>query len=157
MQLIERIPISSQVVSGIQELIREQGLKPGDRLPTEKAIGEMFGVGRSTVREALRALQALGIVNLQQGRGAFVSEPVDKEERGHTWFKGLDASIRDYIEIRLAIEPLSVRLAIERAEAEEVAELARILSMLIQSRILCCWQITTRRFICKLRRQHITS
>ncbi|MFT4214768.1 MAG: GntR family transcriptional regulator [Microbacterium sp.] len=54
-------------------MIADQGLGPGDRLPTEKMLAEQFGVARSTVREALKALEEEGILDAVQGKGRFVS------------------------------------------------------------------------------------
>lgn len=130
---IERIPICSQVVTGIQTLIEEQNLQPGDKMPTEKVLCEMFGVGRSTVREAMRILQAMGVLSLQQGRGAFVGDSYPSQDEGRPWFKEVSSNLRDYVEMRLAVEPLCTRLAIERASEEEIAEIARIHSLFIQA------------------------
>ena len=132
---IERIPVCSQVVAGIQSLIAERGLRPGDRIPTERELCERFGVGRSTVREAMRLLQASGVLSLQQGRGAFVNDgQVDPSVAVKPWFPPENGvKLRDFVEIRLAIEPLGIRLAIERASEEEIAEIARVHSLFIQT------------------------
>ncbi|WP_353987118.1 GntR family transcriptional regulator [Ruicaihuangia caeni] len=57
----------------ISALIAQLGLKPGDRLNTESELSELFGVSRSTVREALRLLEQQGVVNAVQGQGRFIS------------------------------------------------------------------------------------
>lgn len=57
----------------IMELILERGLAPGDPLPTEHELVEVLGVGRNTVREALKVLQAMGIVDVRHGYGMFVA------------------------------------------------------------------------------------
>lgn len=57
----------------IMELILERGLVPGDPLPTEHELVEVLGVGRNTVRESLKVLQALGIVDVRHGYGMFVA------------------------------------------------------------------------------------
>lgn len=58
----------------IVDLIHEQGLSPGAPLPTETQLMELLGASRNSVREAVRALQALGIVEIRHGRGTFVGE-----------------------------------------------------------------------------------
>ena len=133
MQPVERIPVCNQVVRGIQEIIQGRQLKPGDKLPTERELCESFGVGRSTVREAIRTLQALGVLTLIQGRGAFVGSKTTASTDLTPWFSNMEINMRDLIEIRLAVEPLSVRLAIERASEEEIAEIAKIHSLFIQT------------------------
>lgn len=135
MRPVERVPICNQVVEGIQSLIRERDLQVGDKLPTERELCEAFAVGRSTIREAMRALEAMGALTLKQGRGAFVGAGFysDRVAQSISWYGSDDIRIRDFVEIRLAIEPLCTKLAIERASAEEIAEIARILSLFIQA------------------------
>ena len=134
MKPIERVPVVVQVVNNVQELIDSEELKPGDKMPTERELIEMFGVGRSTVREALRMLQAKGVVEFKQGKGAFVAEKTeDPQVSAKNWFKELGAKVADFMEMRIAVEPISTRLAIQRATAEEVAKIAEAHNMYIQS------------------------
>lgn len=65
---------SEATVQAIKQLILARRLRPGDALPTEQVICEELGVSRSSVREAVRKLEALDIVSVQQGRGTFVAE-----------------------------------------------------------------------------------
>lgn len=62
-----------RVYAQLRELISRLGLKPGDRLNTEAELAELFGVSRSTVREALRQLEREGVVHAVQGQGRFIS------------------------------------------------------------------------------------
>lgn len=71
LQVINR---SAATTDAIKAYILRQGLEPGDPLPTEAALGADLQVSRSSVREALRTLQALDIVVIKQGRGTFVGE-----------------------------------------------------------------------------------
>lgn len=64
---------ADQVREGITAMIRAGQLQNGDKLPTETQLAGMFGVGRSSVREAVQSLVGLGIVEMRPGRGAFVS------------------------------------------------------------------------------------
>ena len=57
----KRDALPEQIVRQLVGLVRSGQLKPGDRLPAERALAEEFGVGRPTLREALRALQLLGV------------------------------------------------------------------------------------------------
>ncbi|HET8524056.1 MAG TPA: GntR family transcriptional regulator, partial [Thermomicrobiales bacterium] len=61
---------ADQVRDKIVEMIREGYLQEGEKLPTEPQLSEMFGVGRSSVREAVQALIGLGVVEMRSGRGA---------------------------------------------------------------------------------------
>lgn len=64
--------LSKHVEAAIEEAIRERRLQPGEKLPSELDLCEQFGVSRTAVREALRMLQARGLVTIEKGRGMFV-------------------------------------------------------------------------------------
>src|SRR5215472_5407311 len=69
-----RIPrVYTLVVEQIRALIRTGVLKSGDKLPTERALAEQLGVSRSSVREALSALEVLGIIHSRQGLGTYIA------------------------------------------------------------------------------------
>src|SRR3954451_2972741 len=72
--------VSRLIVDQIRLLIRDGMLSAGDRLPSERELGERFGVSRVTVREALRGLEANGLVTIRVGArgGAFVTAPTSK-------------------------------------------------------------------------------
>jgi DNA-binding FadR family transcriptional regulator len=71
--LLKREALPEQIVRQLVGLVRSGELKPGDRLPAERALAEELGVGRPTLREALRALQLLGLLDIRHGGGVFVS------------------------------------------------------------------------------------
>lgn len=70
----DRRPLPLQLRDQILALIQRDGLQPGDRLPTEAAIAEGFGVGRTTAREALKLLEQDGVVDVRHGSGRYVSQ-----------------------------------------------------------------------------------
>src|SRR3954452_11687263 len=73
--------MSEAIVEQIRGLIRSDQLRPGDRLPSERDLGERLGVSRVTVREALRGLGANGLVTIRVGArgGAFVTAPTSAQ------------------------------------------------------------------------------
>lgn len=62
-----------EIVSELKEYIKTENIKPGDKLPSERVLSEMLGVGRSSVREALRSLELLGIIETRHGGGTFLA------------------------------------------------------------------------------------
>ncbi len=72
--IAKREALPEQIVRQLAALVRRGDLQPGDRLPAERALAEQLGVGRPTLREALRALQLLGVLDIRHGGGVFVSE-----------------------------------------------------------------------------------
>ena len=99
---------------------------PGGRLPTQQELARSMNVGRSSVREAMRELQALGLIELKVGSGAYVRQQNITPESAVTWFRENEVLLNDLFEVRLALEPAAVRLAASRATNAELAELQRI-------------------------------
>jgi len=69
----DRRPIPLQLVERLRNLIREEGLRPGDRLPSESELAARFGAARGSVREALKLLEQDGLVDVRHGLGRFVT------------------------------------------------------------------------------------
>ncbi len=70
----DRRPLPIQLREEILAIIEQDGLRPGDRLPSEVAIADRFGVGRTTAREALKLLEQDGTVHVRHGSGRYVSQ-----------------------------------------------------------------------------------
>lgn len=127
---------SRGVVGGIvEELsneIRTGRLKPGERLPSEKGLGERFGAGRSSVREALNILSGQGLVRVRAGRGSFVADFTEPEIEPLLpfWECHHDVPFTSVLEVRLAIEPQVAALAAVRGGEEELEELRSTLDQL---------------------------
>jgi len=130
---IRRIPIVQQVEERIGELIAEQ-YKSGDKLPAEMQLCQTLGVGRGTVREAFRLLQAKGLVEIKPGRGAFVANQSGESGMAAIdWLVENERELRDSIEIRTALEPMAARCMAERCNAEDVQHLSEIHQRFLQA------------------------
>ena len=125
---IRRSRLYQDIVSQIESLLDRGELHPGDQLPPERGLAEQFQVSRASVREALRSLELLGVVETHAGGGTFVRRTVPEDlarplsnliTRGHT--------ISDVIEVRGLIEPAIAAAAAKRITAAELAELRTIL------------------------------
>jgi GntR family transcriptional repressor for pyruvate dehydrogenase complex len=75
---IEHTRVSQEAVAQILNLIQSKHLDPGDRLPGERQLVESLGVSRTSVREALRSLEGMGLIEVRAGVGAFVKHPVSE-------------------------------------------------------------------------------
>lgn len=111
----------AQVSDALRQKILSEGLKPGDKLPSEARIAEQFGVSRTVVREAVATLRADGLVEPRRGAGVFVIEPSPEASPP---FQGVDhariSSIVDLIELRAAVETEAAALAaVRRSPAQE--------------------------------------
>ena len=123
-----RKSLSRQVMDSIQELIVSRDLQPGDALPTEKQIAEELGVSKSSVREAVKMLEALGIVEIRRGL-CTVSEP---PEQGYLHVilshvelqSGRSEELREF---RRTIETAYTTLAVQTATEEDVERIRQAL------------------------------
>src|ERR1700674_2444834 len=73
--IIRKTKVYEKIAHQIQRLIRDGLLKPGDMLPPERELAEMFQVSRSSLRDAIRALELMGLVEPRQGEGTVVRDP----------------------------------------------------------------------------------
>lgn len=106
------------------QIVAEQRLAPGDKLPNELDWSRELGVSRATLREAIRTLTAQGVLEVRRGRGTFVSERVREiEDFGFNRLDRLRGQLRDLFELREIFEPQAARLACRRAAEGELAEI----------------------------------
>ncbi len=121
--------IYEEIVRQIRMLIADGHLKSGDRLPPERDLAERFRVSRTSVREAMRALESRGLIGIRPGEGAFVRE-VSIEALVEPLALVILAqreTLADLYEARRLLEPPIAALAARRATPDELAEMARIL------------------------------
>lgn len=118
------------IIERIRTAILDGSLKPGDKLPPEKLLGEQFGVSKQTLRESLRALEHLGLITVRKGAGggAFIVE-VDKHVvtenlANYLYFK--DLTIENLSELRRIMEPHAARRAAEQISAQDLEKLKKI-------------------------------
>jgi GntR family transcriptional repressor for pyruvate dehydrogenase complex len=114
-----------KVVLGIRQMIRDDGLRVGDPLPSESGIGEQLGVSRAVAREAYRSMAALGLVNVGNGRRPRVSA-VDDQVLALVIDHGVQTdqvSVQQILDVRRTIEMRTVGLAALRRTEKEAREI----------------------------------
>ena len=125
-----------QIAEEIETQILDGKLKPGDRLPGEVELAQMFGVTRSTVREGLRQLEADGLVHRPTPRRLEVAEPqtdklTTRSSRAMTMMK---VSFRDLWQVAMVTEPLAAELAAQYRTEEELDDLSALHDRLCRAR-----------------------
>jgi DNA-binding FadR family transcriptional regulator len=94
---IDRSGLSKQVSEQLEAHILRGPLEAGSRLPSEKELGKQFGVSRNAIREALKSLEARGLIRVENGRGAFATAPTSDTVRG---------ALGRYIQARLNMDTI---------------------------------------------------
>ena len=130
LRAIKKTRIHEEVFSQIHELIREGRFKAGDQLPSERELAETFKVSRTSVREALRALESQGLVVSRTGTGNFVADLPVESLIGPLARLLIDEkkALADVFEMRKLIEPHIAALAAERSTRNDIAQLKRIIA-----------------------------
>jgi len=124
-----------QIADEIQAQILDGSLHPGERLPGEVELAEMFGVTRSTVREGLRQLESDGLVHRPSPRRLEVAMPqIDKlATRAGRAMVLMKVTFRELWQVALETEPLAASLAAEHAALDAVAQLEELHARLIEA------------------------
>lgn len=127
LQDIKNVKVSTrslpeQAAGQIRNLIIEQRLEPGDKLPNEFELMDRLQVGRGTIREAIKILVASNVLEIRRGRGTFVAKHPGqvKDPLGLAFVADEAKLIRDLLEIRLQIEPWAAALAAQNASEEDL-------------------------------------
>ncbi|MCU1530227.1 MAG: GntR family transcriptional regulator, partial [Frondihabitans sp.] len=126
LEAVPRGTAVSEVVKQLITLLTTGELTPGTRLPPERQLADELGVGRSAVREALAALEILGIVSVRPGSGTYLRDSTSELlPTTLSWGLMLSASrTRELIEVRSGLEIQAASFAATRASDAEVAKLA---------------------------------
>jgi GntR family transcriptional repressor for pyruvate dehydrogenase complex len=122
---LARTGFTADAIRTIKDMILDGRLQPGDRLPSERALSEALGVSRPTVREAIRSLQAMNIVESRHGSGTFVSSLSVRELLRPLQFALAlsDFALEHLFDVRLMLEPGAAAEAAERADGEQLERL----------------------------------
>src|SRR5712692_6306310 len=132
-KIVRTSRLYEQIVQQVEESIHKGALKPGNQLPPERELAHQFGVSRTAVREAVKALREKGLVEAYPGRGTFVTDGTS-----HAIRQSLDRMIRigqpegsTYLaEVREILEPEIAALAATRADAEDLTSMHEAVSIM---------------------------
>lgn len=123
---IERKRLTDQIIDQLLSMLASGRLKPGEKLPPEPDLMAQFGVGRSSLREAIAALSLVGLLEVRPGHGTTISvsagEFLTKPLRWSMLMNWKD-KLHELVEARMIIEQAMAAMAAERATAEEIAEI----------------------------------
>jgi len=127
-QALDRRSLAHDAAEHLRKLIASGALSPGDKLPSERALASRLGVSRPTLREAVRGLVIMGLLETRHGAGTFVVHRTPPEGGGLTVTIDLaDAPVEELFEIRLLLEPSVTERAAARISDAELDELREML------------------------------
>ncbi|MEI6472724.1 MAG: FadR/GntR family transcriptional regulator, partial [Holophagaceae bacterium] len=114
-----------EIVEQIRLLIADGKLKPGDKLLAERELADRFQVSRASVREAIRTLEMLGVIDIRPGEGTYIRETeTDDIIRPLAMFLAVErSSVIDMFEMRRIFETATASLAAQRATDQEILEI----------------------------------
>lgn len=125
---VTKVSISEEIAKQIMDLISNGGLRPGDRLPPERELCEEFGASRSSLREALRCLSIVGVLNASVGRGTSVATDGRKFLRKIVEWRLITEKhdIENLMEVRIALEGVSAADTALRGTPEDIEKLRKL-------------------------------
>lgn len=125
--------VSDQAYEQIRDLVFRGQLKPGDQIMPERDLAQALGVSRPTVREAIKKLVTMGLLEHRQGQGTFVRSVDSQREHNPlaAIVEGHDASLEELLEVRMGLEGQSVTLAAQRATSEDIQVLEKALEAML--------------------------
>ena len=130
--VIARSTLPEEVANRLLTMIKEQELRPGDKLPAERNLARMMDVSRPVVREALRALALMRVVDIRQGDGTYITSLEPQQLISHLDFVFAKDSVAlvQLLEARRVVETANVRLAAVRVSDSEVIALEALVRSL---------------------------
>jgi GntR family transcriptional repressor for pyruvate dehydrogenase complex len=124
--------VTDEAIEKIKEMIVSGRLRPGDRLPREADLAAQLGLSRNSLREAVRALSLIRVLNVRQGDGTYVTslEPgLLLEALSFVVDVHHDDTVLEFFEVRRFLEPQAVAMAASRISDDEVARLRKHLGL----------------------------
>lgn len=117
--------LHSEIVNYVENKINKQILKEGDKIPSERELAAQFKVSRNVVREGINILREKGLVEVQPGRGAFITkpEPVLITSIMERVLNNYDTRIEDILEVREELELSIIKKAVKAAEYYDIEKL----------------------------------
>ncbi|PYX76790.1 MAG: FadR family transcriptional regulator [Acidobacteria bacterium] len=125
-EAIRRSKVYEEVAKQLERLILKK-LQPGDKLPAERELAEMFGVSRSSIRDAIRSLELVGLVEPRQGAGTVVREVSAESLVNPLTIVLARQQISELLDFRKMLEPPLAARAATHASVEDITEMEEIL------------------------------
>ena len=125
---LESRSLAEQAADKIEQMIIENQWNPGDKLPNEMDMVEKLGVGRGTIREAIKILESRNVVEIRRGKGTFVCNDIGKigDPLGFRFASDKKKLAEDLSDFRAMLEPQIAKIAAQKATDKDIEDLQRL-------------------------------
>ena len=130
---IQKISLQSEIIKCIQNHIKENELSSGDKLPSQGEMSEIIGVSRTCLREAIKTLEAQGVLEVRNGKGVYVGQNYGSDviQISISFHKKKEYFL-DTLEVRSILEREILKMVVHRITDEEIAQLGKMTDILME-------------------------
>jgi len=121
---VKKVMVHSKAAEIIEKYIHENGFKNGDKLPSEREMASMLSIGRNSLREALRTLEAMNLIEVRNGRGVFVKD-IDATAGINVNVTIAKVNFLELLDVRRTLEIRTIELAIMNGGKSDIDEIER--------------------------------
>ncbi|HHV98420.1 MAG TPA: FadR family transcriptional regulator [Clostridiaceae bacterium] len=121
---VKKVMVHSKAAEIIEKYIHENGFKNGDKLPSEREMAKMLSIGRNSLREALRTLEAMNLIEVRNGRGVFVKD-IDATVGINVNVTIAKVNFLELLDVRKTLEIRAIELAIMNGGKSDIDEIER--------------------------------
>jgi GntR family transcriptional regulator, transcriptional repressor for pyruvate dehydrogenase complex len=132
MKKISKRSLQSEITEGIKDYIERNSLKPGDVLPSQLEMTKLLGISRSSLREALRTMEAHGIVEIRNGKGVYVKDLSSALFLGEIELNQYKETLLEIIGVRKVLEREIIRLVCLHATEAELENIQKIMDLVME-------------------------
>lgn len=129
---IVRVPLQSEIIKFIQDYIKEEGLVAGDKLPSQAELLDMIGVSRTSLREAVKTLEAKNVVEVLNGKGIYVKDNDSNSMITYLNFVEEKETLLETVEARKILEKEILKLVIRNITDEELQNLGEVVTVMME-------------------------
>lgn len=130
---IQKISLQSEIIKCIQNHIKENDLSSGDKLPSQGEMSEIIGVSRTCLREAIKTLEAQGVLEVRNGKGVYVGRNYGSDViQVSISFHKKKEYFLDTLEVRSILEREILKMVVHRITDEEIAQLGKMTDILME-------------------------
>ena len=131
MEKIAKVSIHASVLHELEKYIVDENLQPGDKLPPQQTMCEMLGVSRTSLREALKMLEARNIIEIKNGKGVYIKNNATVSILANIEYQKEKEYIYELFEVRRMLEHTIIEIIIDRSTDEEINSVEETLNILM--------------------------